>query len=75
MLSKKSINENSKLIIVSHSEHSLLAVLVTCLGPWTVVRSLNHADFAGIFELIRVLICHVILCLRVGNLTEVLVCR
>lgn len=70
------MEQSSKLIIGPHSgKHSLFAVLVTGLGPWPVVWSLNHADFAAIFELVRVLICHVILCLRVGNLTEVLMRR
>ena len=46
---------------------------MTGLGPWPVVGPLNHADFAAIFELVRVLVRHVILCLRVRNLIEVLV--
>lgn len=64
--------QSSKLIIRPHSEHSLFSILMTGLRPWPVVWSLNKADFPRIFELVGVLIRHIVLCLRIRYLIVVL---
>ena len=44
---------------------------MTCLGPWSVIGSLNKAYLALVFELVRILACHVVLSLAVGSLIVV----
>ena len=44
---------------------------MTCLGPGSVIGSLDKAYFALVFELVRILACHVVLCLAVRSLIVV----
>ena len=44
---------------------------MTCLGPGSVIGSLDKAYFALVFELVRILACHVVLSLAVGPLIVV----
>ena len=44
---------------------------MTCLGPWSVISSLDKAYFALVFELVWILACHVVLRLAIRSLIVV----